>query len=160
MWTATLLASTLVLGAPARGAARPPETCAVTRPAAAFVPPAPHEARPPLAGRFWYGTADLWAMPHSDGIWEGNVTPRGRRDKVFWWSRNWNWRKDTRPRLTVTARRLDGPAPSLRVSRATNAHAADIGHAMLVALDIPTAGCWKITGTYKRKKLSYVVWAP
>jgi hypothetical protein len=97
-------------------------------------------------------------MPSADGLWHGLVTPRGVRNKVFWWSRNWDWRSDQKPDLTVTARRLDAPAPALRISPATNAHAADIHHAMLVALDIPTSGCWEITGEYKGRKLSYVVW--
>lgn len=99
-------------------------------------------------------------MPFASGRWRGLATPRGVRDKVFWWSRNWDWRTDHRPELIVTARRLDGPAPALRVSPATNAHAADIHHAMLVALDIPAPGCWEITGEYEGHRLSYVVWVP
>jgi hypothetical protein len=156
---ALLIVSTVGQARPFR-ATEPPEACAVTRDSNAFVPPPPHDPAPPFSGRFWLGTGDLWTMPFANGLWHGLATPRGVRDKVFWWSRNWDWRTDHRPQLTVSARRLDGAAPALRVSPATNAHAADIHHAMLVALDLPTPGCWEITGEYKGRRLSYVVWVP
>jgi len=53
---------------------------------------------------------------------------------------------------------LDATAPPLIVSKATNAYAGDIGSAMLVGVDFPTLGCWKITGQYKNSELSFVVW--
>jgi hypothetical protein len=155
----------LAVGAPESPTAdpnvQPPHSCPVTRPARSpFVPPAPYAPNAPSPRRFWYGTEALWAMPSADGLWHGLVTPEGFRNKVFWWSSRWDWRSDTKPALTVTARRLDGAAPSVRVFPATNAHASDIHHAMLVALDIPTPGCWELMGEYKRQKLSYVVWVP
>lgn len=165
MRVATLLLPALLVISPFDqaqpvSASEPSEACAVTRASRSFVPPPPHAPTPGNTERFWLGTEDLWAMPFADGLWHGLATPRGVRDKVFWWSRNWDWRTDHKPELTVTALRLDGPAPALRVSPATNAHAADIHHAMLVALDIPTPGCWEITGEYKGRRLSYVVWVP
>ena len=57
----------------------------------------------------------------------------------------------------MTGKRLDGEAPPLVASKATNAYAADIGSAMLVGVDIPTAGCWEITGQYGEQELSFVV---
>jgi hypothetical protein len=142
--------------------ARPPANCATTRADDSnFVPPPPYAPVAPFRGRFWYGTEALWAMPSADGLWHGLVTPQGIGNKVFWWSREWDWRHDMKPELTVTARRLDADAPSVRVSPATNAHnAADIHHAMLVGLNIPMPGCWELTGEYKGHTLSYVVWVP
>jgi hypothetical protein len=161
-----LLLGLLVVAPPESATAdqgvQPPQSCPITRPASSpFVPPAPYAPDAPFRGRFWYGTEALWAMPSADGLWHRLVTPQGVRNKVFWWSSRWDWRSDMKPALTVTARRLDGDAPSLRVFPATNAHnASDIHHAMLVALDIPTPGCWELTGEYKGQRLSYVVWVP
>jgi hypothetical protein len=53
---------------------------------------------------------------------------------------------------------LDAPAPPLIGSKGTNAYAGDIGSAMLVGVDFPTLGCWKITGQYADAELSFVVW--
>jgi len=60
--------------------------------------------------------------------------------------------------LIVSGERLDAAAPPLLASEATNAYAADIGSAMLVGVDLPTLGCWKITGKYSDSELSFVVW--
>jgi hypothetical protein len=60
--------------------------------------------------------------------------------------------------LVMTGQRLDGKAPLVKVLKATNASAADIGDAMLVSVDFPTLGCWQITGKYKGAELSFVVW--
>jgi hypothetical protein len=53
---------------------------------------------------------------------------------------------------------LDGGSATLQASDATNATAADIGSAMLIAVDFPTLGCWEITGRYADAQLSFVVW--
>ncbi len=100
-------------------------------------------------------------MPPTDGVWRGLATPQGFRDKVFWWSVDWDWKTEMRPKLIVTGRRLDAAAPPATVSRATNAHnAADIVHAMLVGVEIPTGGCWELKGEYRGQALSYIVWVP
>jgi hypothetical protein len=31
---------------------------------------------------------------------------------------------------------------------------------MLVGVEIPTPGCWKISGQYRGAEVSYVVWVP
>jgi hypothetical protein len=58
----------------------------------------------------------------------------------------------------VTAERIDVKAPPGESSGATNASSGDIGTAMLVGVNLPTPGCWKITGRYKEDELSFVVW--
>ncbi len=138
-----------------------PANCPVTLPPEPpFVPPPPHAPIAPWQGHFWYGGEHLWAMPASDGLWHGLATPEGVGNKVFWWSIHWDWRKDLRPALSVTARALDRAAPVVRVYPATNAHNLnDIQHAMLVGVTIPTQGCWQLTGECKGHTLSYVVWA-
>src|SRR5207248_9844417 len=91
------------------------------------------------AGRTW---SDL---PYQEGAYT---------QKVFWWSQGYDWKSP----LTLTGRRIDGPAPPMRASTATNAFAADIGSSILVGVVLPTACCWEITGHLKGVTLSFVVW--
>src|SRR5215472_6616762 len=52
------------------------------------------------------------------------------------------------PKLTVTARRLDSPATPLVTDEHANAGwTSDRDHPFIVTgIDIPTVGCWQITG--------------
>src|SRR5688572_1406910 len=128
--------------------AEPGASCATTvAPTRAFAEPSPS-----LATRFWYGSEGLAVWLDRDGTWQG------MRDKLFWWREGYNGATETRPRLTVTARRLDGEAPPVHVPRATNAHHEVFGGwSMLMMLEFPTAGCWEVTGRYKGQTLSFVV---
>jgi len=90
-----------------------------------------------------------------DGTWSGLPYHDGATgQKVFWWSQGYDWRNP----LTVTGRRIDGSAPPLVASTATNAFAEDIGSSILVGVEIPAAGCWEITGHLNGVTLSFVVW--
>ena len=110
-------------------------------------------------GEFWYGSNALWTAVREKGIWEALPhNPQGYTQKVFWWRDGYVWTYEPEPELFVTAERLDGPAPLVNASKATNASAGDIGSAMLVGVDFPTLGCWKITGKYGDAELSFVVW--
>jgi len=46
------------------------------------------------------------------------------------------------------------------VHDATNAHAEDIGSAMLTGANLPAAGCWEFTAHYGREMLTFVVSVP
>lgn len=140
-----------------------PSSCPTTRPAyPAFVPPGPYPAELPTQ-MFWYGTINLWTRLRVDGTWRG-VPPwegykRGYRDKLFWWRPGYDGRTEPRPALTLTGRRLDGPPMAFRADPATNGTAPDLGGStMLVAPDIPTAGCWELTATYRSERVTFVVW--
>ncbi len=135
-----------------------PAGCPITRPPnppfAPPAPPAPASESAPF-GEFWYGTPALWTLLRPDGTWSGLPYHDGATgQKVFWWSRDYKWESP----LTVTGVRIDGSAPPLSASAATNAFADDIGSSILVGVDIPSAGCWKITGHLKGVDLSFVVW--
>jgi len=92
-------------------------------------------------------------------LWSGLPNnPEGFTQKIFWWSSLFSLKDELEPALVVFGERLDAKAPPLKVSRATNASAGDIGSAMLVGVDFPTLGCWKITGQYKKTELSFVIW--
>ena len=135
--------------------------CPVTLPSnPAFVPPGPHADGAPWQDTFWYGTPELWTLLPVEGRWanlpfyDGHYT-----QKVFWWRDGYSWTEEPQPQLRISGRRLDAPAAPMEVSEATNAfNASDIKSAMLVGVDIPTPGCWEITGEYREATLSFVIW--
>ena len=137
----------------------PPVDCPLTVPQdPLFTPPSPYSDLG-FEGGFWYGSHSLWTAVPKNGVWFGLPhNPEGYTQKVFWWREGYVWTEEPEPALTVTGERLDAPAPPLIVSKATNAYAGDIGSAMLVGVDFPTLGCWKITGQYQNSALSFVVW--
>ncbi|HJQ13308.1 MAG TPA: hypothetical protein VJ830_01070 [Anaerolineales bacterium] len=137
----------------------PPSSCLVTTPQdPAFVPPSPYDSLG-FEDTFWYGSNSLWTALNQNGVWSGlPYNQNGYSQKVFWWREGYVWNEEPDPDLVVTGERLDAPAPPLDSSKGTNAYAADIGSAMLVGVDFPTLGCWKITGKYADAELSFVVW--
>lgn len=137
----------------------PPENCPITVPQdPPFTPPPPYDSLG-FEGGFWYGSDSLWTAVRENGTWEALPhNPEGYTQKVFWWRDGYVWTEEPEPELTVTGKRLDAPAAPLHASEATNASASDIGSAMLVGVDMPTLGCWKITGKYGDAELSFVVW--
>jgi hypothetical protein len=133
--------------------------CDVTVPEPPFIPPDPDLRTPPADyGTAWYGTADLWTMLDLDGdVWGPWVrADQGLPQKTFWWSVDWVPQDELQPAITVTGQRLDGPGSFRFGDPGTNA-TADFGTAMLVGIDIPTYGCWRITARYRAASLSYVV---
>lgn len=134
-------------------------SCAVTVPGPPFVPPAGYLQVPGVKTWSWYGTAALWAVLQNGGTeWRDLPhAPGGLTQKLFWWSVDWVPAAEPAPDITVRLRRLDGPGRAV-FGPGTNASASDIGTAMLVGVDLPSAGCWEITGTYRGSVLSYVVW--
>ena len=139
----------------------PPAMCPVTRaPEVAFVPPELYPSAPPerYENQFWYGTSELWTMLGTDGSWYTLPEDKdGYSQKVFWWSQSFDTKIDPFPAFTVTLERLDiSSAPIVVAEEATNA-SADFGTAMLTGIEIPSLGCWKVTGQYNDAELSFVV---
>ena len=113
-----------------------------------------------MSEAFWYGNESLWTTLYVPGIWkiEGNVlaSKGAYATKLFYWSRDFDWRMEPEPNLIVNAKRLDRKRPLVRADHATNAFSGE--HAgMLVGLDVPTTGCWEITAHYRQHTLAYVV---
>lgn len=144
------------------GAAPSESSCPVTKPEPAFTPsiggPAP--ARPPAAYEAaWYGDARLFTMLDLQGeAWVG--LPRGVEglgQKTFWWSEGFDVDAEPSPSISVAGERLDGGGRFVAPGPGTNA-TADFGSAMLVGIDIPSTGCWRLTATYEGADLSIVVW--
>jgi len=140
--------------------ASPAVACTPSRPVPVFVAPAPRPApaAPPADYKSsWFGTARLWTMLSDDGeIWRQLPTnPNGLSQKTFWWSVDWDSAAEPEPLMTVAGRRLDAPG-TFSFGPGTNA-GADFGTAMLVGIDVPTVGCWEITGRYRAAMLAYTV---
>ena len=145
------------------GASMPAATgdtgCAVTRPEPAFVAPSPYPAAPPpLYESEWYGSEALWTMLDPDGeVWRFPVGPDHLAEKTFWWSVEWpGMRAEPQPGISVVGTRLDAPG-TFTSGPGTNAQRDDFGEALLVGVEIPSAGCWQITASYRGAVLSYVV---
>ena len=137
----------------------PPANCPLTVPQdPPFVPPTPYDSLG-FEGYFWFGSSSLWTSIPQDSVWFGlPKNPGGYTQKIFWWRDGYVWTEEPEPDLIVTGERLDAETPLLVASKATNAYASDIGSAMLVGMDFPTPGCWRITGKYQDAELSFVVW--
>ena len=160
---ALVIASALLLSPSARSDERRtrtpiPDSCPVTLPSEPrFIPSPPYNDPGPDAAAFWHGSDALFVTLYSDGRWRG-ITEAGKtRDKLFWFRKDAKWLGEYPYPLLVTARRLDADAPMLTVPRVTNAIMGRI-ESLLVMLELPTGGCWQVTGNYKSDYLTFVVW--
>jgi len=141
-----------------------PDACPITKPPSKeFVPPAPYLTQT-SPDSFYLGSEKLWTRRDKKGLWYGYWTTdpeSGAKrkiyfDRVFWWRKGYDWRTENPPQLKVSGRRLDAPAATFYID---HANAANIKiPAILTGVDIPTPGCWEITGDYKGDRLSFVVW--
>jgi hypothetical protein len=91
------------------------------------------------------------------GTWQGLNSEGNYVTKLVFWRQGFDWVKEPRPELVVTAARLDAKGPSVAV---TNAQPAFIGNgpsAMMIGLGIPGSGCWQITAHHRGASLEFVV---
>ena len=132
--------------------------CPVTKaPDPPFVPPAPYHADN-ATGEFLYGTPALWAVVATNWhVHGGSKLPYFRQD--------FDATKERDPRLSVVARRLDGPDAMVWAGWANSGSGAEnIGKGFMVTgLEIPTEGCWEIAAHYspaptRIQTLTYTVW--
>ncbi len=107
----------------------------------------------------------LWTRLPANGTWKGlghyQLNESALRQKLFWWRQGYDWRTEHAPTLTVTGKRLDAASPPLKSDDHANTSWTDDDrdHAFMVdAIDIPTLGCWQITGEYHGDELTFVVW--
>jgi hypothetical protein len=141
------------------------ETCPVTEPGdTPFDPASSMPAGPPPSYEsVWYGSSELWTMVDNDGqTWaELPVGEDGSlSQKTFWWSNDYVLSEELLPDITVTVERLDGSGPKVAAGGpGTNGSHRDLGNFMIVGLEIPQSGCWRVTANYRESTLTYVVWA-
>jgi hypothetical protein len=97
----------------------------------------------------WYGSEALAVLLPAHGRWKGMGPARNFRDKFWIWRRGYEATGEERPALTITGVKLhDGEETErLRIDRATNAFGKGWA-SMLVGMEYPSAGCWRVTVTY------------
>lgn len=142
----------------------PPPSCHVTLPSEGSLAPAfPIRATDVGIGTSGmlskYGTESLWTLLPTDGIWRG---PIPRKPGDFAYSNKLPWRgafRDKDGPLTITGKRLDGPAPAFTEIQEISGFPNGDEHAGIMGgIDIPVFGCWEITGRYKDQELRFIVW--
>jgi hypothetical protein len=137
-----------------------PAQCLTTLPPnPQFVPPKPYPQDAP-ASAFWFGTESLWTSLPSDGVWGGGFHHNNDKEylKLFFWAKGYDAQKESKPKLIITGRRLDGDSPSVAVANANNAFlGSKMPPAMVTGFEIPTAGCWELTAHYGGHTLTFIV---
>jgi hypothetical protein len=180
--TIVVLASIALLAAGQESAAtpaqsakgdQPPASCHITLPDGKFAPKLSKSGHGELSspgaryggwfgGDVWYGTEKLWTVLPRDGVWRGSG-PAGPHDfaydnKLPWGRTNPPFRRRDDP-LTVTGKRLDGPAPVFTETEESSGFGPDYsGEGIMGGIEIPVFGCWQITGHYKDADLTFTVW--
>jgi hypothetical protein len=138
----------------------PPRSCPVTRTAShSFVPPAPFPAKPGK-DQFWFGSERLWTILSTDGMWHGLHTESAYGNKLFWYSLGLSRKEEGKRRVTVTGRRRDAGSPAF-VTYADCCSSSSSGphiYFMIAGVNIPSPGCWEITGDDQKGSVSFVVW--
>lgn len=142
----------LVAVSAASGGQQAGHTCAVTlvsqrtRPPAS-VPRSLDYGNATLAVRL-YPRGHLIAGRLPDGGSWATINPNGSIWAKFGW-----WRADDNARLKISGHRLDAAAPPLT---ADVPNGYGIGF-QATGMTYPTTGCWRVTGTFKRARLSFTV---
>lgn len=112
----------------------------------------------PPANFAWFGSNALSALIPSSGTWTGMGTDHNYRDKLWWWSEDYDGRSDQNLGLIVTGRRWDDDSVVADVSQATAGSRTDWrGPVMLVGVEFPTTGCWEVRGEYRGQIVTFVV---
>jgi hypothetical protein len=125
------------------------ESCPVTKPSDAFIPPPPYKSQR-APGSIFFGTPKLWTLVWIDG-WQGR--------KLVWWSPGNDQKTTLAPGLSVTFTRLDAREPQLATDHSNWGHIPDQPAFITTGLNFPPdRGCWEITGRLGGEEVKYVVW--
>lgn len=135
-----------------------PASCPVTRPIPHASPPRQLHAINNFASYLhgWYGTTAIWV-----GVPVQGILPALRPYGTPWAARDWGtkfvWWPVIPGKLTITARRLDGPSAGFH---GQVAEPGSIGKAHFIPSGLlwPGPGCWQVTGTVAGHSLTFVAW--
>lgn len=144
--------------------ARYVDGCWVTvPPGQGFVAPEPYPPEP-FDQQVWYGTPGLWTILDVNGAeWRGlPVAEDGHvGNKTLWFSENFSTAEaedfSGDAGITVTAVRLDRPAPTVVEEGGVPSFNRYIKNFLLVGLEVPEPGCWEVTARYQGAELTYVL---
>ncbi len=141
-------------------AATAPFQCEVTVPDTGFIPPGKHPGSvPDRYGSAWYGTPDLWTTLALGGERWYDLPVHDDRlgQKLFFFSQAYLPEQEPMPDIIVRAKRLDGPGEATSAMPATNGSHPDLGSFAVTGIELPSAGCWQLTASYRGAQLTYVV---
>ena len=83
----------------------------------------------------------------------------GLRQHLPWWSEGYDGKAKPQPSLSISGRRLDGPALPMRTDdNANGGYIAGQPWFIMTGMNFPTTGCWEITGRYQAAEVKFVVW--
>jgi len=93
-----------------------------------------------------------------EGVWRGlpRRDNKGYFNKLFLWQQGFDVRKEPKPEIVVTLRRLDAPTTLVTSRGGTNAF-FDNSWAMLTGVLFPTEGCWEITSSHEGHILTFIL---
>jgi hypothetical protein len=94
----------------------------------------------------WFGNDALWVELPSNGA---VVKPAGER-----LAEKFPWVRLVRGAISITGRRLDGPARPARGDASNGDGPIGFNSSGIV---FPTEGCWEITGNIHRHQLTFIV---
>ena len=137
----------------------PPPSCKVTLPPdGLYLPPSAGPWYGETADQFYFGTDKLWTVLPVDGIWRGSDAAGPGdfvyADKMPWYRVSTGMPEKLGP-LTITGKRLDGPAPTFIE---TNEDFQYNPGGMMGGISIPAYGCWRINGHYADGDVTFTVW--
>ena len=126
--------------------------CQISLPESTDLPESLHESP---EGFVWVGSPNLAARVPDDGHWTAMGPDHNYRDKWWWWREGYQAKEETKPELTISARKLDGSAPPVYLPNATNAYGPG-WDMILTMMEFPSSGCWEVIGKYRGQELRFV----
>ena len=148
------LSSAVAPASPVAQARRVP-ACAATAVSACFVPPAPYSTVSQDFGfTTWYGAPGLWTAlsPGADGT----AVMFGLQQKLAYRSTSFALKEELQPNIAVTATNVT-TGEVAAVTAPTNGWVRVDQPFMLVGVQFPGAGCWRVEAQYKGEALAFVV---
>jgi hypothetical protein len=114
----------------------------------------------PDHGQFWFGTDRLWMALPIAGTWRGlpHYPDSTYGQKLPFWRNGYDPHTESRPNLTVTGRRIDGPSEPLQSDGKGFGVWTKDDQFIMTGINFPTIGCWEITGRYDSDELTFVIW--
>jgi len=123
-------------------------TCPLTLPAGVA---ADGQDRPFASSALAFGNSRLWVVPlQEDGVIRAEPSAVESDGSI---STKFGWWRITPGKLTISGRRLDGPAPVLRVSVPDGYGSSGFQASGVI---FPSGGCWEITASVGDGLLSFV----
>ena len=104
----------------------------------------------------WFGSKELAVFMPKNGKWKGMGPERNYANKFWWWREGYDARKESKPKLVITANRLDEHSEIVTFDDATSGYNAS-WNAMLMGMTFPSAGCWEVVGSYDGSYLQVVL---